>query len=183
MNKYIIFLILAISIVSISIFTSNNSKVWSLNLNLGGQNGLTFEMDDLPSFNSQGPPGPAGPQGPQGETGATGPQGPAGPQGPPGPQGPIGNGIQTGTLIVKVQVHSSIANEVNASDILIVVNGNNPIPSEFQGSELGTNVTIEDGDYSVTPIPPQGTGEQTSTHQCHDTMFSGQTKNCTVLIF
>lgn len=188
MNKPIALWIVTTSLFSMLLITPINHDAWSLNLNFGGQNGLSFEMDELPSINSpgpMGPPGPAGPQGPQGETGPIGPQGPAGPQGPMGPQGPPGpaGGIQTGTLIVKVDVHYPAANEINASDVHIVVNGNNPLPSEFQGSETGTNVTIEEGDYSVTPIPPQGTGQQTSQIQCQDTMFSGQTKECNVLIF
>ncbi|MDN5867542.1 MAG: collagen-like protein [Candidatus Nitrosocosmicus sp.] len=177
MNKQITFLLIAISIFSMILLTPIDQNVWSLELNLGGQKGLNFEMDDFSSISSQGPQGPAGPQGEKGDKGDTGPQGIQ------GPQGPSGGGIQTGTLIVKVQVHSSIADEVNASDIHIVVNGNNPIPSEFQGSEIGTNVTIEEGDYYVTPIPPRGTAEHTSMFQCQDTMFSGQTKDCTVLIF
>jgi hypothetical protein len=189
---------MSIAIFSMMLFTPTDYVVWSLDLNFGGQNGLSFKMDEIPSIGSQGPPGPRGPPGPQGPPGATGEPGPAGPQGekgetgptgpmgPAGPQGPPGparGGIQTGTLIVKVDVHYPAANEINASDVHIVVNGNNPIPSEFQGSETGTNVTIEEGDYSVTPIPPQGTGEQTSEFQCQGTMFSGQTKQCTVLIF
>jgi hypothetical protein len=46
-----------------------------------------------------------------------------------------------------------ILTEITPSDFSIQVTGNNPQPSTFNGSAIGTNVTIGPGGYTVTETP------------------------------
>jgi hypothetical protein len=58
--------------------------------------------------------------------------------------------IPKGHLMVIKHIINDNGGIANASDFTMYVNGNNPIPYSFQGSENGTNVTIYEGYYSVS---------------------------------
>jgi len=89
-------------------------------------------------------PGPQGPQGPQGEPGPQGPKGDTGDTGPQGPPGPAAEPSSFGNLIVIAEViypegYTAIH---DSSDFGVSVSGQyfDAIPSQFAGSETGTNV-------------------------------------------
>lgn len=109
------------------------------------------ELYQLPGFDGlQGPKGDKGDPGPQGPAG---PQGDRGPQGETGPEGPAGQEIEKSYLIVKKRIIDTIGGS-SASDYTIHVNGRNPSPDTFLGSETGTVVTLDFGNYKVTEDPP-----------------------------
>jgi hypothetical protein len=65
------------------------------------------------------------------------------------------------------------------------VNGNNPSPTDFPGSESGTNVAIGQGPYAVTESNPvqnnPGFGYFASySSDCVGTINDGETKTCIV---
>ena len=77
-----------------------------------------------------------------------------------------------------------------ASDIPIVINGNNQTPDSFQGSETGTNVKLGFGNYEVgygnpdkknpaLPIPYLMFDRSDS---CYGVMYPYETKTCTVTL-
>lgn len=67
----------------------------------------------------------------------------------------------------------------NASDFGININGNNPIPSSFPGSETGTNVTIYPGWYDVYEYGLPGY-KSTSSIECNGIINLGENKTCTI---
>lgn len=52
------------------------------------------------------------------------------------------------------QKYLGMASALNANNFIMHVNGNNPSPFEFAGSESGTNVSIGQGPYAVTETKP-----------------------------
>jgi hypothetical protein len=129
---------------------------------------------------------PVGIQGPPGPAGAKGDTGPQGLQGPPGisPQPPVRNS----TLIVIKHVDNSGAGglRATANDFILHVNGNNPSPFDFPGSESGTKVAIAQGPYAVTESKPPGPYTFTNGYfvsyssDCVGDIGDGETKTCTV---
>jgi hypothetical protein len=51
-------------------------------------------------------------------------------------------------------VSAADRSEIIANDFIMHVNGNNPSPFDFAGSESGTNVSISQGPYAVTETKP-----------------------------
>jgi hypothetical protein len=82
----------------------------------------------------------------QGDTGAQGPQGEKG-----APDQSTQPPTRIATLVVTKHVDNSISGgsaNVRANDFIMHVNGNNPSPTDFPGSESGTNVAIGQGHYA-----------------------------------
>ncbi len=67
----------------------------------------------------------------------------------------------------------------NASDFGIYVYGNNPTPSSFAGSEVGTDVKIGPGFYNVYEY---GLPSYMASYspECNDQINLGETKTCTI---
>ena len=90
---------------------------------------------------------PSGEPGPKGDKGDTGAQGPTGEKGDKGDTGPPGQGVEFGYLTVFVHVIDNFCDCIQASDFTIHISGNHQMPDTFQGSELGTEVTLGFGSY------------------------------------
>ena len=61
------------------------------------------------------------------------------------------------------------------------VSGNNPLPSEFAGSEFGTTVKLAEGPYGVSEIIPNpsiGRSFAGYSSDCSGTILAGETKTC-----
>jgi hypothetical protein len=143
-----------------------------------------------------------GPKGDKGDKGDTGPQGPLGPPGPPGPkgdkgdkgdtgpQGLPGNGNLPAHLIVTTAIRNAEGDNFQPSDITIHVIGNNPSPSTFKGSESGTDVTIEEGNFKITADVPSGyfynmgdcINPDGTFDNDPDVIIGGQTKHCDFIV-
>ncbi|SNQ61742.1 hypothetical protein [Candidatus Methanoperedens nitratireducens] len=67
----------------------------------------------------------------------------------------------------------------NALDFGIYVYGNNPTPSSFAGSEVGTDVKINPGWYSVYEYEAPGYSPSYSP-ECNGQINVGETKTCTI---
>ncbi len=66
-----------------------------------------------------------------------------------------------------------------SSDFTIYVNGNNPSPSIFQGSETGTNVTLFEGYYDVGEnLRPDYAASYSG--DCNGYIRPGETRTCTI---
>jgi len=82
-------------------------------------------------------------------------------------------------LIVTKHVINDNSGTANASDFTMYVNGNNPIPYSFQGSETGTDVTIYPGWYNAYEnYYPQY--NSFSSGDCNAYINSGETRTCTI---
>ncbi|MDO9302490.1 MAG: hypothetical protein Q7T89_13980, partial [Anaerolineales bacterium] len=66
-----------------------------------------------------------------------------------------------------------------ASDWKLDSGGNNDSPDDFTGSETGTTVTLDAGNYNVTESGPVGYAELYSA-DCAGTIAVGETRTCTV---
>jgi uncharacterized membrane protein len=84
-----------------------------------------------------------------------------------------------GTLVVTERVVNEGSGNKKPSDFTIIVHGNNPSPSSFQGSSSGTAVKLQMGMYSVTQIKPLGYNS-TFSGDCSGGMMSVETKKCTI---
>ncbi|TAN37998.1 MAG: hypothetical protein EPN24_06005 [Candidatus Methanoperedens sp.] len=89
------------------------------------------------------------------------------------------NDIPKGHLMVIKHVINDNSGTANASDFTMIVNGNNPSPSSFQGSEMGTNVTIYEGYYNVWEYSRSDYSQSYST-DCSGYISGGETKTCTI---
>jgi hypothetical protein len=105
---------------------------------------------------------------------------------------------RTATLIViknntfmkgneSVPINNMDRSFITANDFIIHVNGNNPSPFEFAGSESGTNVSIAKGPYAVTETKPQisilGTSVIISSNyskDCTEIIKDRETKTCKI---
>jgi hypothetical protein len=67
-----------------------------------------------------------------------------------------------------------------ASSFQLSVEGINPSPRTFQGSESGTAVTLDDGSYSVREPGIVSGYSIASSPDCSGSISAGQTKTCTV---
>jgi hypothetical protein len=79
---------------------------------------------------------------------------------------------------------SGISDVVSASDFIMHVNGNNPSPFNFPGSESGTSVSIAPGQYAVTETKPTSASSlgftATFSKDCNGEINDGDTKTCIV---
>ncbi len=82
-------------------------------------------------------------------------------------------------LIVIKHVINDNGGTANASDFTIFVSGDSPSPSNFSGSENGTNVTMNEGWYSVWENGNPNYN-QTSSIDCSGNISAGETKTCTI---
>ena len=76
---------------------------------------------------------------------------------------------------------------ITANDFIMHVNGNNPSPFDFVGSESGTNISMGPGPYAVTETKPQlsvlGTSVIISSNYskyCTGVIKDGETKTCKI---
>ena len=86
-------------------------------------------------------------------------------------------------IVYKHVVKSGGSNPAKASDYTIHVDGNNPTPDTFPGSEEGTDVTIGFGRYSVSEvIGPQVhfSGSTQFSEDCNGVIHPGETKTCII---
>ena len=82
-------------------------------------------------------------------------------------------------VIVKVQVDNNHGGDKQAADFTMHVNGNDPSPSTFKGSESGTDVTIGEGPYNVTFDSVSGyVLIENGGDGCDGLIIGGQTKIC-----
>jgi hypothetical protein len=90
----------------------------------------------------------------------------------------ITNDDQPGTIIVKKTVTNNDGGRAVASDFTLTVN-NSAAPSPFVGSEAGTPVSVNAGDYAVLEADAPGYDPSYSP-ACDGTIALGETKTCTV---
>jgi hypothetical protein len=87
----------------------------------------------------------------------------------------------TATLTV---IKNVIARNFKASDFQISINGNNPNPASFPGSETGTNVTLGSGAYNVTETQlnpdPNHIFNTDLSRDCNGSIQPNQHKTCTI---
>jgi hypothetical protein len=119
-----------------------------------------------------------------------GPKGDKGDKGDTGPQGLPGNGNLPAHLIVTTAIRNAEGDNFQPSDITIHVIGNNPSPSTFKGSESGTDVTIEEGNFKITADVPSGyfynmgdcINPDGTFDNDPDVIIGGQTKHCDFIV-
>jgi prealbumin domain-containing protein len=92
---------------------------------------------------------------------------------------------RTATLTVKKIVVNNVGGPFpTASDFLIDVNGENPLPTRFPGSASGVTVFLAPGPYAVTEdrIPQDGFGPYFTTYSqdCVGVISDGESKECIV---
>ena len=86
--------------------------------------------------------------------------------------------IQPQLLVIKHVINDSGGN-ADAADFLMEVSGTNVNPVNFPGSELGTNVALDAGSYSVAEAAVPGYAP-TFSADCTGTIAVGETKTCTI---
>jgi len=160
--------------------------------NLQGSTGPQGPPGDKGDKGDTGAQGEQGPKGDKGEKGDTGPQGILGEKGDKGDKGDPGTSGQaderTAKLIIIKHVDDSgfsgVSDIVSASDFTMHVNGNNPSPFDFPGSESGTSVSIAPGSYAVSETKPTLSSSQgfkaTFSKDCTGEINDGDTKTCIV---
>jgi hypothetical protein len=85
---------------------------------------------------------------------------------------------------VKNQVNRELMKEFY--DFIIHVNGNNPSPFDFPGSESGTSVSIGPGPYAVTETKPSVPSlvpmlfSANYSKDCTKVLKNGENKTCTI---
>ncbi len=84
-----------------------------------------------------------------------------------------------GKLIVINKVVNEGGGNKKASDFIINVHGNDPLPSSFSGSSSGIPVMLHMGMYSVTEKGPPGYNS-TLSDDCSGGMMSAETKKCII---
>jgi uncharacterized repeat protein (TIGR01451 family) len=82
-------------------------------------------------------------------------------------------------LIVKKHVINDNGGTKAAGDFTLSVNGDSALPSSFSGDELGTEVTLKQGSYSVDETQLPGYTKTLGT-DCSGSIAVGETKTCTV---
>lgn len=87
--------------------------------------------------------------------------------------------IPKGHLIVTKQVINDDGGTLAASDFYVYIYGNNPNPSSFQGSESGTEVTINEGYYEIYEYYTDGYN-QSFEGECSGYISGGETRYCTI---
>jgi hypothetical protein len=87
----------------------------------------------------------------------------------------------TGLLNVYVQVINQTGSSWTPSHFNVSVSGENPSPSNFRGSNQGTLVTLEPGDYSVTVTNAANFNPSYSVG-CDSEIDEGETQTCVVTI-
>jgi hypothetical protein len=85
----------------------------------------------------------------------------------------------TGTLVVVKHVINDNGGTEIAEDFKIVLNGENPSLTSFNGSESGVDITLDPGDYNVDEDTATGYSKTLSA-ECSGTMVAGETKTCTI---
>jgi hypothetical protein len=90
--------------------------------------------------------------------------------------------VPFGTLIVKKHVINDNGGTKNSNDfhIFVVSPTGRAVPSEFEGSESGTEVKVAAGAYNVTEQVRPGTYTVQRSPDCEGEIGAGQTKTCTV---
>ena len=73
-----------------------------------------------------------------------------------------------------------IGGTATSSDFTVDVTGNNPIPSQFQGSLVGTDVALGAGAYNVTEPAPLPNYTATYAKACSGTIQNGDDKRCVI---
>lgn len=91
----------------------------------------------------------------------------------------ITNDDKPGTLTVVKHVINDDGGTADAGDFTMSVTGSVPSPASFGGNELGTNVTINAGSYTVGEAGPSGYAAIMST-DCTGTIANGETKVCSI---
>ncbi|MFH1111482.1 MAG: VWA domain-containing protein [Patescibacteria group bacterium] len=93
------------------------------------------------------------------------------------------NNDQAATLIVTKEVFNQEGGSLTAgpADFTITVTGTNASPSSFAGSETGTTVTLDAGQYSVSEDGPEGYDNTSMSAGCSGTIAVGATKECLVV--
>jgi hypothetical protein len=88
-----------------------------------------------------------------------------------------------GKLIVIKNVINNDGGTANASDFTVYVGGNSPSPSSFQGSETGTNVSIDEGWYNAYEDPYNTILNYATTYSadCNGYIQGGEIKTCTIM--
>lgn len=87
--------------------------------------------------------------------------------------------IPKAQLLVIKEVINNDGGTASSSEFTMFVNGNNPSPSTFQGSEMGTNVTIYEGYYDVWEYS-RADYSQSNSLECSGFIGGGETKICTI---
>jgi hypothetical protein len=90
----------------------------------------------------------------------------------------ITNDDKPGTLTVIKHVTNNNGGTKTAANFPIAVTGGSPSPASFNGSESGTQVTINAGPFSVKET--EDTGYTASYSGCSDTIANGESKTCTI---
>ena len=85
----------------------------------------------------------------------------------------------------KVCTHVVVAVDVvggtaKSSDFAVMVTGNNPDPSQFQGSSVGTDVSLGAGPYNVTEPSPLANYDASYSSACSGTIQNGDHKRCVI---
>jgi hypothetical protein len=92
----------------------------------------------------------------------------------------ITNDDQPATLIVIKHVNNDNGRTKTASEFTMQVSGSNVLPSaSFAGSESGTTVTLDAGDYSVDEAATQGYVKSIGEN-CSGKIKNGETVTCTI---
>lgn len=69
-----------------------------------------------------------------------------------------------------------------SASFTLTVEGNNPIPSTFQGSSSGSRITIGIGEYSITEIEPSSSQRGATFHgDCSGIIQPGDIKTCRII--
>lgn len=82
-------------------------------------------------------------------------------------------------LIVKKHVVNDNGGTKSASDFTMTVTGNSQVVPNFSGNESGTEVTLNNGSFSVNEISDGGYSKSFSG-DCNGTISAGETKTCTI---
>ncbi len=91
----------------------------------------------------------------------------------------VTNNDQPGKLTIIKHVINNNGGTAVASDFTLDSGGTNDSPDNFAGSESGTEVTLDAGNYAVTESGPSGYTRSDSA-DCSGTIAIGQSKTCTV---
>jgi uncharacterized repeat protein (TIGR01451 family)/LPXTG-motif cell wall-anchored protein len=82
-------------------------------------------------------------------------------------------------LIVIKHVVADNGGQETADDFTMHVAGNDPSPASFPGSETGTTVALNAGEYSVSETGANGY-QSSFSQDCFGSISVGQTKTCTI---
>ncbi len=88
------------------------------------------------------------------------------------------NDIQP-TVTATTNVINDNGGSATPADFLVLIAGNNAIPSSFPGTGAGTAVVLNPGSYAVDQAPPFGYAQQFSSH-CSGTVSVGDALICII---